>query len=405
MKHTSRIFIAVLILLSPLHTFATGIDFHHDLTLQEALDKAKREGKLVFMDCYTSWCGPCKRLAASVFTDSAVGAYFNNNYINVKFDMEKGEGTSIATRFQITAYPTLLWLDGNGSIKNKVVGAPDIAGLLNDGRTSAPPIPDIMAGMDKKYADGVRDEAFIEEYLRLFNSSGRDYDAIFAEYLKLAAAQAWPKDKSLALTYDLTDRYPSPGIDMLVSHRNSLIAKYGAEAYTDKINKIANEALALAKAKTDLRILKDATGLVKGNIADSKQRVAWMEMDYYMNTSATAAYDKYVTSYIKKYGANDASELNDIAWQYYINTNDRKLLKKASEWAFKAVNIKNNCANNTTYAYLQYKLGNFSEATKACDYAIIKAKEENIKPVSALALKESITKEEVAKKAAPNQKM
>lgn len=399
MKHTSQIFISILILLSSLHTFATGIDFNHELTLQEALDKAKREGKLVFMDCYTSWCGPCKRLAASVFTDSMVGAYFNNNYINVKFDMEKGEGPSIATHYQITAYPTLLWLDGNGSIKNKVVGAPDIAGLLKDGHTSAPPIPDVMAGMDKKYSEGIRDEAFLEEYLRLFNSSGRSYDAIFAEYLKLAAAQGWPKDKIVTLSYDLTERYPSPGLDMIVSHRNGLIAKYGAQAYTDKINKIANEALALAKAKTDAKILKDATDLVKGNIADSRQRVAWMEMDYYMNTSTTAASDKYVTDYIKKYGANDAAEMNDVAWQYYINTNDVKLLKKASQWAFKAVNIKNNCTNNTTYAYLQYKLGNFSEATKACDYAIIKAKEENIKPVSALALKDAITKEEATKKA------
>ena len=398
MKHTSRIFISALILLSSLHSFATGIDFDHELTFQQALDKAKKEGKLVFIDCYTSWCGPCRRLASTVFTDSAVGVYFNTNYVNVKFDMEKGEGPTIASRYQITAYPTLLWLDANGSIKNKVVGGPDAVGLINGGKSAAAPLPELMSGMDKKYADGVRDEAFLEDYLRLYNSYGRDYNDVFAEYLKVANAQKWSKDKVVDLAFELTDRYPSPGIDIVVSHKNGLVVKYGAKAYADKISKIATEALSVAKAKKDEKILKEATDLVKATSADGKREVARMEMYYYMNTTTTDVYDKYVTTYIKKYVPNDATQLNDAAWNYYINTNDRKLLKKASDWAYKAVNIKNTCANNTTYAYLQYKLGNFSEATKACDYAIIKGKEENIDPKSALALKESIKKEEAKKK-------
>ena len=397
MKHTSRIFISVLILLSSLHSFATGIDFDHELTFQQALDKAKKEGKLVFIDCYTSWCGPCRRLASTVFTDSAVGVYFNNNYVNVKFDMEKGEGPSIASRYQITAYPTLLWLDGNGSIKNKVVGGPDAVGLINGGKSAAAPIPELMSGMDKKYADGVRDEAFLEDYLKLINSYGRDYNTVFAEYLKVANAQKWSKDKVVDLAYELTDRYPSPGIDLVVSHKNGLVVKYGAKEYGAKISKIATEAVAVAKAKKDEKILKEATDLVRATSSDAKHEVARIEMYYYMNTATTDVYDKYVTNYIKKYVPNDATQLNDAAWNFYINTNDRKLLKKASDWAYKAVNIKNTCTNNTTYAYLQYKLGNFSEATKACDYAILKGKEENIEPKSALALKESIKKEEVKK--------
>jgi hypothetical protein len=202
----------------------------------------------------------------------------------------------------------------------------------------------------------------------------------------------------VALTYELTERYPSPGIDMIVKHKNELVAKYGARDYAGKISKIATEAHALAKAKKDEKILKDATDLVRATSADGRREVARMEMDYYMNTGTTDVYDKYVTNYIKKYASNDAKQLNDVAWYYYINTTDEKLLKKASGWAFKAVNTKNTCANNTTYAYLQYKLGNFSEATKACDYAIIKGKEENVDPKSALALKKEITNEEALKK-------
>ena len=55
----------------------------------EALEAAKSENKLVFMDCYTSWCGPCKALAKDIFTRKDVGDFFNANFINVKYDMEK----------------------------------------------------------------------------------------------------------------------------------------------------------------------------------------------------------------------------------------------------------------------------------------------------------------------------
>jgi thiol-disulfide isomerase/thioredoxin len=392
MKHLTRIFFAAFTLIS-LQSAATGIDFNHEITFQQALDQAKKEGKLVFIDCYTSWCGPCKRLAATVFTDSSVGAFFNNNYINVKFDMEKGEGPSIATRYQVTAYPTLIWLDGNGSIKNKVIGGLDAVNLINGGKTAAPPIPDMMLGMDKKYMEGERDEAFMEEYMKLFKTSGRENDAIFTEFLKQATTQNWPKTNYLPLVYDLTNKYPSPGISPLIKYKNDLVSIYGAKLYNEKMDLLAHAALEQAKAKADEKTLKEAVDLLREKSTDTKQQVAKIEMDYYMNTAPVTVYDKYVNEYIKKYASNDPAMLNDIAWQYYINATDPKYLKRASEWAFKAVNIKNTAVNNTTYAYLQYKLGNFSEATKACDYAIIKAKEESFNPVSALALKDEIKKE------------
>ncbi|MCW3126222.1 MAG: putative disulfide-isomerase, partial [Bacteroidetes bacterium] len=194
--------------------------------------------------------------------------------------------------------------------------------------------------------------------------------------------------------------YRSPGIDILKKEKSFFVSKFGAPSYSQKVTAIAKDAAESARRKTDEAVLHQALDLAKlGGGADSKQVLAKMEMDYYFNTANAPVYDKYVSDYIKKYAANDPKLLNDVAWQYYINTNDEKYLKKAKDWAFKAVNLKNTCANNTTYAYLQYKLGNMSEATKACDYAILKAKEEKINPLSAQALKDSIKKDAASKKA------
>ena len=98
-----------------------GIKFEKG-TFAEILAKAKAQKKLVFMDVYASWCGPCKRMAAEVFTQKKVGDYFNATFVNAKFDAEVGEGRTIAARYGVNAYPTFLLLNGDGKRVGKMVG-------------------------------------------------------------------------------------------------------------------------------------------------------------------------------------------------------------------------------------------------------------------------------------------
>ena len=77
----------------------------------EALEAAKSDNKLVFMDCYTSWCCPCKLMASKEFVQEKAGEYFNPRFVSVKIDMEKGEGVELRKRYDGNAYPTLLVLN------------------------------------------------------------------------------------------------------------------------------------------------------------------------------------------------------------------------------------------------------------------------------------------------------
>lgn len=112
---------------------AQGIDFFHG-TWEEAKAKAKAENKLLFVDTYASWCGPCKWMAANAFPDASVGEHFNKYFINVKMDMEKGEGPSFAQKYPVSAYPTLMFINGDGKKMHEEVGAQDAAGLLEIGK-------------------------------------------------------------------------------------------------------------------------------------------------------------------------------------------------------------------------------------------------------------------------------
>lgn len=92
-----------------------GIQFI-EANWKKALEEAKKQNKLIFLDAYASWCGPCKLLKKKTFPDKAAGDFFNANYINVAIDMEKGDGPSLGEKYAVNAYPTLIITDADGNI-------------------------------------------------------------------------------------------------------------------------------------------------------------------------------------------------------------------------------------------------------------------------------------------------
>ncbi len=92
------------------------------LSFEQALQKAKKENKLIFIDAYTSWCKPCKLMDRDVFTDSTVARVFNENYINLKIDMESEMGKPLNEKYEVEVYPTFLFVDFEGNLKYKKDG-------------------------------------------------------------------------------------------------------------------------------------------------------------------------------------------------------------------------------------------------------------------------------------------
>lgn len=109
---------------------AQGIEFSH-ISFEKAKKQAAKSGKLVFIDAYTDWCGPCKRMAATTFQDPEVGKFFNKNFVNIKVEMEKdADAPEIAQRYRVSAYPTLLIVDGDGNLVKSIIGFKTKAQLM-----------------------------------------------------------------------------------------------------------------------------------------------------------------------------------------------------------------------------------------------------------------------------------
>lgn len=119
------------------------VDFKEDTTdgihfqkgnWQQALDLAKKENKVVFLDIYATWCGPCKQLKKYTFADKSAGDFFNANFVNVALEGEQEEGAVLAQNFGIEAYPTLMFVTPEGELITKSPGFRTASDLINLGQ-------------------------------------------------------------------------------------------------------------------------------------------------------------------------------------------------------------------------------------------------------------------------------
>ncbi|RZK92826.1 MAG: DUF255 domain-containing protein [Pedobacter sp.] len=115
-------FLAACLLLMTFSVNAAEIKFLENPTWTSVLEQAKKENKMIFLDAYATWCGPCKQMDAETYTNDAVANFYNANFINVKYDMEKGEGAMLADRYYVSAYPNLVFISPDGVMLHKGVG-------------------------------------------------------------------------------------------------------------------------------------------------------------------------------------------------------------------------------------------------------------------------------------------
>ncbi len=228
---TKKITLALFIFLLPAWLWGQeGVKFE-DLTFQEALQKAKAENRWIFLDAYTSWCGPCKVMAEKVFTLAEAGNFFNPRFVNVKYDMEKGEGPVLAKKLGVGAYPTFVLIKPDGTVHDKLVGGSDVAGIISRVENSMKS-EKTVGTMMVRYERGDRDKSFLLDYLQaLLNVSDvrkvREVAALLAEQL----TDAEKVDPSCWVLFDNNDLAPfgSANYHFLLENRKLFYQQVGRE--------------------------------------------------------------------------------------------------------------------------------------------------------------------------------
>lgn len=105
-----------------------------DLTLEAALEKAREEGKIVFIDFFTTWCGPCKQLDKTTWKDDEVVAWLQEKTVPLKVDAESH--VEMAGRYGVDAYPTLAFINTDGELMDSIVGYRDAEEFLDEAKAT-----------------------------------------------------------------------------------------------------------------------------------------------------------------------------------------------------------------------------------------------------------------------------
>lgn len=130
----------------------TGIQFFQG-TFNEALVKAKQENKVLFVDFYAVWCVPCKKMAKTVFTQEEVGKFFNEHFVSIQLDAEKGDNVNIAKSYKVVAYPTVAFISPDGKAISVNTGAMNKDELLDAAKIAAGQSMSFEALYEKYKAD------------------------------------------------------------------------------------------------------------------------------------------------------------------------------------------------------------------------------------------------------------
>lgn len=373
MKTIKFLFFSIAFLLSIQHVIAqeSGIQFDRSVWA-DVLKSAKANNKLIFLDAYTTWCGPCKMMTKNVFPDKAVGEYFNANFVSVKMDMEKGEGIELAKNYNIKAYPTLLFVDGDGNLVHRYTGYLPIDEFIALGKTANDPSKRLST-LDEKYKNGDRSPEF------LFHYAYNKMESFDGSHIPVAEAyldtqKDWATDENLQFIFDMMSDTESKMFDYFISNREKFEKKFDTQKIFERV-----DGLVMSKIqKNDAPVsLDEVDALFKKVYPEEAKRMSLsFRMSYFLQQDNIDEYTKAAIKYFDKYDES-AEDLNEGAWMFYQSVESKRKLKKAVKWAKKSIAINDSFYNNDTLASLYFKLNKKDKAKSTALKAIQKAKELN----------------------------
>jgi len=357
-------------------TFGQGIKFE-DGNFSSLLAKAKKENKLIFIDAYTVWCGPCKLMVKNIFPLKPVGDYYNAHFINAKIDMEKGEGIELAKKYKVYAFPTYLFINGDGEEVHRTLGYVEEKEFIQFAMDAEDPNKRLTA-LKQKFENGEKDPEFLMNLAELTLHNDVDFSGkVLEKYFEMKPEINQKNFQMLSLftIMEGTEGVPyrifqerKSDILKIVPEKNYEIidknVKLGAvmkKSY-DSITKKINDAYFLAETQKFLS--KEESQI---SLKQVKSNKALIEKDF-------TTYEKINLDLYKDYSGASSEELNSLAWNFFKNINTKSSLETAVKWAQESVKKNENYANTDTLANLYNKIGDKKNAKTWAEKSIQLAK-------------------------------
>ncbi|WP_415328201.1 thioredoxin family protein [Chryseobacterium sp. MMS23-Vi53] len=342
--------------------FAQGIQFE-DTNFSTVLAKAKKENKLVFIDAYASWCGPCKLMVKNVFPQKAVGDYYNSHFVNAKIDMEKGEGVDLAKKYNVKAFPTYLFVDGNGEVVHRTLGYVEENDFIQFAKDAGDPSKRLTA-LKQKFENGEKDPEFLKNLASLTIYSDAEFAGRVMERYFNGKTELDRDDVQMLLSG--AQNTDSPLYKIFQAKKAEITKILPAERYEAfdkniKLNSVVKKSYnADTKTWNDSYFMTESTKFLSKDEAEKILKRA--KSSRALKDKDIATYEKLTIELYKDPSSASSEELNSVAWNFFENVTNKASLEKAVAWAQESVKKSENYANTDTLANLYNKVGDKKNA-------------------------------------------
>jgi thiol-disulfide isomerase/thioredoxin len=367
-----------------------GIRFEQNLSWPEVVAKAKTEHKFIFVDCYTTWCGPCKDMNKRIFPQAAVGKFYNEHFINVKLQMDTTQKDDQAVRrwhpiaqkfahdYYIYSYPTYLYFDSNGTVLHRSSGISHNANaFIEKGLEAFRPEKQYFTNR-QKYEGGYRTDTFLRN---LAQTAYELNDLTFAKYVMrdyLATQETIYTQTTLKLLEETLENSTDTAFTIFLENAHlvdSVLGNGSASSATNYI--ILREELFQPYFGTALPNWDELAVTLKSKYpTHAHQALLYCKLMYAERKKDWKNYFPLLETYMDLYGKEVALiDLNFFAYAVFENYNTEFFLSKAIRWCKEFITSTNEPAFYDTYANLIYKNGNKQKAIIWETKALVMAKE------------------------------
>jgi len=365
-----------LLALLPALAFAQGVHFEKELSWQQVLAKAKAEHKYIFVDCYTTWCGPCKYMTAQIFPQETMGRFFNSNFINVKVQLDKTpddnehvkswyeDAAMIEKEYKIRSYPTFLYFSPDGKIVHRTLGSTETAAeFIARSEKALNPATQYYTQLDKYNKGNNKPEDLHAMAIAAMDADdGPNATKISREYL--ATQKNLLTADNIRFMNDFTHSSKDTGFTIFMKQSKAVDAVLGEGKATARVKDIITNEEVYAKLRGNAVDWASIEKQVQEKYPQYATEVVTMgKVRYSMVKKDWPMFQTNVMAYMKQFGSNASpAMLNEFAWAVFENCQDMTCVTEALEWSKRSIKDQEEPMYMDTYANILYKLGKKNEA-------------------------------------------
>jgi hypothetical protein len=293
--------------------------------------------------------------------------FYNQNFINLKIDMEKGEGVQLAQKYSVRAYPTLLFVDEAGKLVANAVGGRQSPQFIDLGKNALNKY-DKSGEYAAQYEAGDRSQELLRKYAYALLGSKKEHLKIANEYFK--GETNLTTEENLKAIFDFATEADSRVFDLLLEHKTAIIALKSETLFAKKVENACMQTVKKAAEFEVPTLLDDAKNKMKKAFPANKAFPLQADQTYALAMNNVELYLSASKKYLSKFAKTNYAEWDKAAMTVLAKfPENESAVATAEKWAKTAANRGNLSDFYLHYAKILFQQNKTDAAIEAANKA------------------------------------